>query len=629
MIVLTMVVFMLPTTLFAAPTDVISDFAIVGTVGEEITPTVISITTHSGSWPSGGIGSDYTESAKVRITNLPDGLIATKTALNADKSTLTFTVSGIPTVAFTGPATLQYLAPNPNCTFAIAEAPDKITLAINGGSSVSGATLEKAIEKSGLTADTITDLNITAGEVTAADWTYMNTLTSLARIEIADAIPNENVADIPDYCFSNTTLREILVPQSIAIGMSAFEDSTIEKAEFPRVTSIKDATFRQCTNLTTAQIPEATSIGDRAFFACANLAAANFPKAVTIGEESFSDCYLLTDVNFSGLETVNPNAFFGCITLETINLPKVQTIEAEAFTSCLLLATMHLPATPPTVADNAVFSDLPTPRSLVYVNAEGTLLTGEDLAAAVNNYKAVQGTDGTWYGWTISAQAELSQIAITTPPTKTTYTAGETFDKTGMVVTASYSDGTLTPVTDYTISPDRPLAIGDTQVTVTYTKDGTTKTADVAITVNAVNPPTPVITAGGGSTYQISAGNNITVTCSGKLEDLTGIYVDGTLVDAANYTLASGSTIVTVKASYLDTLSVGKHTLKFQYKDNLSAETDFTIIAKKAPKNDPVVNESKVPQTGDNSNGVLYTFLLLLSGCAVAAVTYQRKKINQ
>ncbi|MEG0092402.1 MAG: hypothetical protein RSA20_11315, partial [Oscillospiraceae bacterium] len=67
---------------------------------------------------------------------------------------------------------------------------------------------------------------------------------------------------------------------------------------------------------------------------------------------------------------------------------------------------------------------------------------------------------------------------------------------------------------------------------------------------------------------------------TGALEDLTGIYIDGKSVDKNNYTLETGSTILKLKSSYLDTLSTGKHTLKFQYKDNASAETEFIITAK-------------------------------------------------
>ncbi|MEG2687079.1 MAG: hypothetical protein RR954_08185, partial [Christensenellaceae bacterium] len=107
-----------------------------------------------------------------------------------------------------------------------------------------------------------------------------------------------------------------------------------------------------------------------------------------------------------------------------------------------------------------------------------------------------------------------------------------------------------------------------------------------------VEIPSPVITAGAGSTYQISNGKDMTVTCTGALEDLTGIYIDGKSVDKNNYTLETGSTILKLKSSYLDTLSTGKHTLKFQYRDNASAETDFIIATKEAPKNDTVIKDT-------------------------------------
>ena len=87
----------------------------------------------------------------------------------------------------------------------------------------------------------------------------------------------------------------------------------------------------------------------------------------------------------------------------------------------------------------------------------------------------------------------LSSIDITTPPTKTTYTEGESFDTAGMVVTATYSDGSTAAVTGYTVSPDRALTTGDTSVTITYTEGGVTKTVTRAITVNPAAPTGGVI----------------------------------------------------------------------------------------------------------------------------------------
>ena len=75
---------------------------------------------------------------------------------------------------------------------------------------------------------------------------------------------------------------------------------------------------------------------------------------------------------------------------------------------------------------------------------------------------------------------------ITTPPTKTTYTAGESFDPTGMVVTAYYSDQSSRPLrnNEYTYAPAGALTANDTEITVTYDDGlGTIKTAEQPITV--------------------------------------------------------------------------------------------------------------------------------------------------
>lgn len=82
---------------------------------------------------------------------------------------------------------------------------------------------------------------------------------------------------------------------------------------------------------------------------------------------------------------------------------------------------------------------------------------------------------------------KLTGIAITTPPTKTAYKVGETFDPDGMVVTATYSNGAKLTSPSYTFSPAGALTADDTAVTITYTEGGVTKTATQAITVKAIH----------------------------------------------------------------------------------------------------------------------------------------------
>ena len=83
---------------------------------------------------------------------------------------------------------------------------------------------------------------------------------------------------------------------------------------------------------------------------------------------------------------------------------------------------------------------------------------------------------------TVVAKA-LASITVTTPPTKTAYIEGNTFDKTGMVVTANYNNGTSGVVTDYTV-PTGKLALGTANVTVTY--NGKTATTPVTVTAKTL-----------------------------------------------------------------------------------------------------------------------------------------------
>ena len=55
-----------------------------------------------------------------------------------------------------------------------------------------------------------------------------------------------------------------------------------------------------------------------------------------------------------------------------------------------------------------------------------------------------------------------------------------------MVVTATYSDNNTEAVTGYTYLPNGALATSDTEITISYTENGVTKTTTQAITVNEV-----------------------------------------------------------------------------------------------------------------------------------------------
>lgn len=80
---------------------------------------------------------------------------------------------------------------------------------------------------------------------------------------------------------------------------------------------------------------------------------------------------------------------------------------------------------------------------------------------------------------------KLQEITIVTPPSKTVYKSGESFDPTGMKVEAGYGYGLTSEVTGYTVSP-QVLTDGVTEVTVIYTEGRITKSTTVPVTVEKV-----------------------------------------------------------------------------------------------------------------------------------------------
>ena len=119
------------------------------------------------------------------------------------------------------------------------------------------------------------------------------------------------------------------------------------------------------------------------------------------------------------------------------------------------------------------------------------------------------------------------------------------------------------------------------------------------------------------------------------------VYVDNVLVDSSNYTSKSGSTIIILKKEFVDTLSVGEHTLKVVFNDGGEAETTFTI-EKKAENNNnnenntPSKPEDKEemkdngsnPKTGDNI--MLYVAIASMSiiGLVATTIVAKKKKMN-
>lgn len=145
---------------------------------------------------------------------------------------------------------------------------------------------------------------------------------------------------------------------------------------------------------------------------------------------------------------------------------------------------------------------------------------------------------------------ELSSIAITTPPSKTAYQAGETFNPAGMVVTATYTNGATLAVGGYTY-PQTPLTDGMTSVTITYTEGGISKTATQTITVTSFSA-TLTVKAPSSCTVTVAIGGTTMDTFTG-----TGAAKMVNTPSAGTYTITATRSDVTGSAVKTVTLSDG------------------------------------------------------------------------
>ena len=134
----------------------------------------------------------------------------------------------------------------------------------------------------------------------------------------------------------------------------------------------------------------------------------------------------------------------------------------------------------------------------------------------------------------------------------------------------------------------------------------------------------PEIIEGKGQSITVGEKKELTFRSNAAYSDFLRVQFDGKTLDEKYYTVKEGSTVVTLKADYVATLSVGEHTIGI-VSTNGTATTTFTVKAKTA-----VDNDTDSPQTGDNSRMALWIALLAASlfGLAGTAVYRKRKRVR-
>lgn len=158
--------------------------------------------------------------------------------------------------------------------------------------------------------------------------------------------------------------------------------------------------------------------------------------------------------------------------------------------------------------------------------------------------------------------------------------------------------------------------------------------------------PTPVVTykfiEGANGSWTKNSGQDLGFKTNGKFSRFTGVKVDGTLIGNEKYTAVSGSTVVTLKKDYLETLSVGKHTLTVVYTDG-ECTTEFQVKAASATEDTKPGTEKPVPSKVDKKTDVKsekkkslntaysenmgqWMTLLLMSGFVLVLSVFKKKR---
>lgn len=199
---------------------------------------------------------------------------------------------------------------------------------------------------------------------------------------------------------------------------------------------------------------------------------------------------LKSTVKFTGTSQFTP-CFYA---LKTVTIENgIAEIPTSCFASCSKITEIAIPASVTNIGDNAFsgtsLKNLVIPDGVQTIGTQafyGTQLTSATIPASVTSIganafstpvttnvtlnKKTNEISGSPWGatGTITWLIRVTRLEVTHMPTKARYFVGETFDSTGLAITAYYNDNTSEQVTGYTLSRPDMSAYGSKTVTVTF-----------------------------------------------------------------------------------------------------------------------------------------------------------------
>lgn len=321
---------------------------------------------------------------------------------------------------------------------------------------------------------------------------------------LTEIIFHEGLEEIGEGSFEGcNSLKNIVFPESLWALDYAFSDITLDYIEIGRKNIAFDSNIR---------VPD-----------CKSLTIRGGDIDQIFYTNSLENLTLKKDVAFS-----RTSVFSKCSALKSVTIENGITVITKECFKDTQLANVYIPASVTSIGENAFKTSVTTNITL---NKKTNEISGSPWGAT-----------GT-ITWLILA----TRIEVSHMPTKTRYFVGETFDSTGLVITAYYADNTSSQATGYTLSSPDMSAYGNKTVTVTFDE----KTVDFSILVVDISdieiktPPTK---------QEYFVGDTL---------DSAGLTVLVKYTDGTSETITSGFTV-----SELDSSSIGEKEITVTYKNH-------------------------------------------------------------
>ncbi|WP_302955233.1 hypothetical protein [Faecalitalea cylindroides] len=131
----------------------------------------------------------------------------------------------------------------------------------------------------------------------------------------------------------------------------------------------------------------------------------------------------------------------------------------------------------------------------------------------------------------------------------------------------------------------------------------------------------PKFVSGANQEWTKGSKDGLTFKIDTDIKEFKKVLVDGKELKDTDYDIKSGSTILTLKPSFLDTLSAGKHKIRFEFNTG-SVEAYFTVKDKENS------SQTESANTGVQNKYGLWIVLLLVAagGLAVFGILSKRRK---